>query len=130
MTPVPCMFVRVSLVGDAKLLLESFACTRFLCNHKSLVHAQDSCACTRLVVHAQESFECTRIFCVHKNFVYAQDSCACARFLCMHAQELSCMHMCRMHAQDSCACTRLLCIHKNLVHAQECWPMWFIRCCV
>ena len=38
------------------------ACTRFMCMHKILVHAQDSCACTKF----------TRILCVHKNLVRAQ----------------------------------------------------------
>ena len=41
----------------------SFSCARFLCMHKTLVHAQDSCACTR---NAQESCACTRFLCMHK----------------------------------------------------------------
>ena len=45
----------------------SFACTR-----KNLVHAQGSCACTR-------------ILCTHKNLVHAQEPCACTRFLCVHS---------------------------------------------
>ena len=31
---------------------ESCACTRILCMHKVLVHAQESCACTLLLPHA------------------------------------------------------------------------------
>ena len=78
---------------------DSCACTRFLCMHNTLVHAQHSCACTggardqgrdpkqisrpgpdpRLFfcwvlalvppVHAQECCECTRTLCMHKNLV-------------------------------------------------------------
>ena len=36
--------------------------------HKILVHAQDSCACTR-------------VLCMHKSVVHAQESCACTRIL-------------------------------------------------
>ena len=51
--------------------------------HRILVHAHDSCACTRLL-------------CMHKTPVHAQDS----RFLCMRKI--------LVHAEDSCACTRIL----------------------
>ena len=55
--------------------------------HNILVHAQDSCACTK-------------ILCMHKNLVHAQESCACTRVLCMHKL--------LVHAQDFCVCTRFL----------------------
>ena len=39
--------------------------------HKNLVHAQESCACAR-------------ILCMHKILVHAEESCACTWILCMH----------------------------------------------
>ena len=52
--------------------------------HKIPVHAQDSCACTTLLVHAQLSCACTggaraqgqdpKRACMHENLVHAQES--------------------------------------------------------
>ena len=39
---------------------------------------------SNFLTHAQESCACTRIVCMHKILVHAQESCACARILCMH----------------------------------------------
>ena len=97
---------------------------RLLCMHKILVHAQDSCACTRFL-------------CMHNTLVHAQYACACsggARDQALDPKRqrsrardrarpgpwpLQCMHKSVVHAQEWCACTRILCMHKNLVHAQE-----------
>ncbi len=61
---------------------DSCACTRFLCMHKILVHAQHSCACTTLLCmhwrgqgprpgpkkkQPPRVGPCTRILCMHKN---------------------------------------------------------------
>ena len=48
-----------------------YTCTRFLCMHKILLHAQDFCACTTLLR-------------MHKTLVHAQESCACIRMSCRH----------------------------------------------
>ena len=111
------------------------------CVYKGIVSTQE------ILVHAQDSCARTRVLCVHKSLVHAQDSCTCTTFLCMHntlvhtlegpgskagTQQksaapgrtlgafclgpalgpwpLQCMH---------CAFTKMLCMHKNLVRAQE-----------
>jgi len=68
-----------------------YTCTRFLCMHKILVHAQHSLCMHNTLVHAQHSGACTTLLfmrntlvhapflCMHKNLVHAQESCACAR---------------------------------------------------
>ena len=113
----------------------SCACTRSLCVHKILVHAQDSCACTTLL-------------CMHNTLVHAQEpglgpkkgagpgpgtgpapfldprpgSCACTKVLCMHKSVV--------HAQESCACIRISCADTILVQTQ--YTLLFLRynkCC-
>ena len=44
--PDPRRFFWVLALGPGP----SSACTRVLCMHKSVVHAQDSCACTRILI--------------------------------------------------------------------------------
>ena len=92
--------------------------------HKVLVHAQDSCACTRFL-------------CMHNTLVHAQHSCACTgndqglgRSQALDPRPfwvpglvpgpwlvpwpLGSLAQCVVHAQECCACTRILCMHKNL----------------
>ena len=52
-------------------------------------------------MHAQDSCACTRILCMHKNLVHAQECCACIRIRCMNKN--------LVHAQESCACTTTIC---------------------
>ena len=59
---------------------ESCACARILCMHKNLVHAEDLVHAHKILVHAQR---CTRFLCTHKNLVHAQESCACIRYCIM-----------------------------------------------
>ncbi len=47
------------------------------------------------LVHAQDSCACIRVLCMHKSPVHEQESCACTRFLCMPKS--------LVHAQESCA---------------------------
>ena len=84
------------------------------CMHKILVHAQNSCPCTRLLcvhknlAHAQDSCAYTRILCMHKIIMHSQESYACTRSLCMRKIVVP--------AQESCAHIRILCVHKIIVH--------------
>ena len=89
-----------------------------------------SCAKKRHIVHAQDSCACTRFLCLHNILVHAQQSCACTggardqgwdptkkrrgsgpgrRFFWVPA----------LVPGSSSACTRVLCMHKSVVHAQE-----------
>ena len=101
------------------------ACTRFLCMHEILVHAQHSCACTTLLcMHwrgqgprpgpnkkaAAPGPDPRLLFCWVPALVPGPYS-ACTRVLCMYTSVV--------HARESCACTRILCMHKKLEHAQE-----------
>ena len=77
------------------------------CTHKIHVHAQDSCACTRLL-------------CMHNTLVHAQHSCACTTLLCPRAGPAAAFFWVPALVPDpSSACTRVLCMHKSVVHAQE-----------
>ena len=95
------------------------ACTRFLCMHKILVHAQHSCACTTLFcLHwrgqgpspGPKNSSCPgpdpRLLFGWVPALGPGPSSACTRVLCMHKSVV--------HAQASCACTRILCMHRNL----------------
>ena len=42
---------RLFFLGPALVPGTSSACTRVLCMHKSIVHAQESCACTRISIN-------------------------------------------------------------------------------
>ena len=119
--------------------------------HKNLVHAQDSCACTRfscthkILVHAQDSCACKRILCMHKNLVLAQESWACTEFLGMHralvhsgaCTEVLSVHKNLVHAQESCARTRFLCMQFLSLFGLICWadllgsicPLFVAICC-
>ena len=72
------------------LAQECCACTRVLCMHKNLVHAQESCAFLTMLsilvlVRLGTPFVDTRDFlCMHKILVHARHSCACTTLLCMH----------------------------------------------
>ena len=72
-----------------------YACTRFSCMHKILVHAQHSLCMHHTLVHAQHSGACTTLLFMRNTLVHAQDS-----FLCMHKNLVL--------AQESCACARIL----------------------
>ena len=95
---------------------EYCACTRSLCMHKILVHAQHSCACTTLLcmhwrgqgprrgpIKKTAAPGRTR-GCFFVGALVPGPSSACTRVLCMHKSIV--------HAQESCACTRILCMHK------------------
>ena len=70
---------------------------------KILGHAQDSYACTALIVHAQHSCACTggarapRLLFVWVPALGPGPSSACTRVLCIHKSVVN--------AQKSCACT-------------------------
>ena len=85
----------------------SCACTRFLCMHNTLVHAQHSCACTaRARAQGQDpTKKRPRVRPGGGRYFVGSWPWALAP---------------PVHAQECCACTRVLCMHKNLVHAQEC----------
>ena len=94
---------------------DSCACTRFLCMHKILVHAQHCCACTTLL-------------CMHWR---GQGPRPGPKKSAGGPAWASALFGSRpwslappVHAQECCACTRVLCMHKNLVHAQESWFCW------
>ena len=67
---------------------DSCACTRFLCMHNALVHAQRAgpggVFFWVLALGPGPSSACTRVLCMHKSVVHAQESCACTRILCKH----------------------------------------------
>ena len=77
--------------------LDSCACTRFLCMHNTLVHAQHSCACTG-GARAQGRDP-------KKSSRPGPDLRQC--FCWVPA----------LGPGPSSACTRVLCMHKNIVHA-------------
>ena len=73
---------------------DSCACTRFLCMHNTLVHAQHSCAC--------------------KEGARAQGRDPKRALGVRPGGPLQCMRKSVVHAQECCAYTRILCMHKNL----------------
>ena len=75
----------------------SCACTRFLCMHNTLVHAQHSCACTG-GARAQGQDPTKKIRRVRPGG---------RRFCCWVLAPT-------VHAQECNACTRMLCMHKNM----------------
>ena len=96
---------------------DSCACTRFLCMHNTLVHAQHSCACTAEAMNQawdpkrQRSRPLDRPSCFFGSQAWSLAPglvpgpwvpwpSACTRVLCMHKSVA--------HAQESCACTRIL----------------------
>ena len=105
-------------------------CTRFLCMHKILVHAQHSCACTTLLcmhnalVHALEE-PGTKVGTQQKS---AGSGPGRLLFLGpgLGPLPLQCMHKSVVHAQERCACTRILCMHKDLVPKNK--PLLLGRC--
>ena len=107
---VYCVYTRIVSTKDAPRRANVYKRRTKTCqdkseklviNHKILVHAQDSCACTTLL-------------CMHNTLVDPQ------RFLLgpgLGPWPLRCMHKNKsaVHAQG------VLCMHSNLVHAQESW---------
>ena len=95
--------------------------------HKILVHAQDSCACTRLLcMHwarepkGQGPSQGPGTRPATQKSSGPGPGTGPAAFLGPRPGPwpLQCMHKSVVHAQECCACTRILCMHENLVHAQ------------
>ena len=99
---------------------DSCACTRFLCMHKILVHAQHSCACTTLLCMHWKG-QGPRPGPKQKAPPRAGPAAPFSLGPGHDPWPLQCMHKIVVHAQECCACTKVLCMHKNLVHAQESW---------
>ena len=101
--PGAALFCWVPALGPGP----SSACTRVLCMHKSVVHAQESCACTRIKTchDVPDVLQCTKTSQTYQDVPRKswkacqtnQDSGACTRFLCMQNT--------LAHARHSCACT-------------------------
>ena len=92
--------------------------SRFLCMHKILVHAQNSCACTTLL-------------CMHwrgqgptpgPNKKAAAGPARGGCFFVGSRWSLAPP----VHAQECCACTKVLCMHKNLGPKNK--PLSLSRC--
>ena len=81
------------------------ACTRFLCMHNSLVHAQHSCACTGGATAQGPD---------PKRALGVRPGPALFLGPGLGPWPLQCMHKSVVHAQECCACTRILCMHKDL----------------
>ena len=83
---------------------DSCACTRFLCMHNTLVHAQHFCACTGGAWdQGRDPKKSSR-------------GSGPGRLLFLGTKPWALAPP--VHAQECCACTGILCMHKNLVHAQ------------
>ena len=104
---VYCVYTRIVSTQDP------CACTRFLCMHKILVHAQHSLCMHNILVHALEG-PGTKAG-TQKKAAAPGRTCGC--FVLgpgLGLWPLQCMHKSVVHAQESCACARILRMHKNV----------------
>ena len=99
-----CKWTRKSQVWYGNVLKQYL----LLCKNKTVYCVYTQIGPTQeILVHAQDSCACTRFLCMHNTLLHAQHSCACTGGAKAQGRD-----------PKTSTCTIILCMHKNLVHAQ------------